>query len=202
MVKQKSLRIPDDLDKINEDDRKQKNISSENDYYLQALEHFHKCKKLEESASMKPIILRYSGTCLKCKQPVDAGQWALYGRGVGVVCMDCYIERIGDKPLIAKFLKMRELDQTVKALRHEALKLADKVEVLQFASKLDAVFKKDEEMRNLVFSYLRQGAAAENERVNLEDIVRAQQELQALLNDLKSFFEKRIKTKNIIPIES
>ncbi len=201
MVTQKILRLPEDLIQALENDVKQKGLPSENEYMIQALRHFITCTKTDESASMKLIVLRYDATCLKCRKHVEVGQWALYGKGVGIICMDCYVERVGDKATVAKFLKMREYAQSIKALRLEGDRLADRVEVLVFAGKLDEFLKKSQQTRDLAMQYMKQPFAKDEEQQKaLEDLIRSEQEQDALLKDLSTFFEKRIKPKKWLQI--
>lgn len=200
MPTQKILRLPEDLIQALENDVKQKGLPSENEYMIQALRHFITCTKTDESASMKLIVLRYDATCLKCRKHVAVGQWALYGKGVGIICMDCYVERVGDKATVAKFLKMREYTQSIKALKLEGDRLADRVEVLVFADKLTEFFKKSQELRDLAMQYMKQPFATDKERQAFEDLVRSEQEQDALLKDLSQFFEKRIKPKKWLQI--
>lgn len=201
MVTQKILRLPEDLVQALENDVKQKGLPSENEYMIQALRHFITCTKTDESASMKLIVLRYDATCLKCHKHVAVGQWALYGKGVGIICIDCYVERIGDKATVAKFLKNREYDQSIRAMKREAERLADKVEVLVFAGKLDEYLKKFDELRVLGLQYMKEPFAKEEEQQKAtENLIRAEDELKPLLADLKNFWEKRIKPKKWLQI--
>jgi len=201
VVREAHLRLPDDLAQALTDDVKQKGLPSENEYMIQALRHFLKCTKTDESASMKLIVLRYATTCLKCHHSIEAGKWALYGKGIGAICIDCYVERIGDKATVAKFLKNREYDQTIKAMKREAERLADKVEVLVFAGKLDEYLKKFEELRILGLQYMKQPFVKEEEQQKAtENLLRVEEELKPLLTELTNFWEKRIKPKKWLQI--
>jgi len=197
---QKNIRISEQLAQAIENDTKHKGLQSENEWLTKACQHFLDCTKSDEQAAMKLIVLRYATSCIKCHKPIPDGQWALYGRGIGAVCMDCYIERVGDKATVAKFLKMRELSHVVKALKSEADRLADKTEVLVFADKLSELIKKDQELRELVMTYLRQPFVKDEERQILEDILRTETDEQTLLNDVAAFFEKRIKPKKWLQV--
>src|SRR4030042_641296 len=153
---QKNMRISEQLAQAIENDTKHKGFASENEWLIKASQHLRDCTKSDEQAAMKLIILRYATSCIKCHKPIPEGQWALYGRGIGAVCMDCYIERVGDKATVAKFLKMRELSHTVKALKSEAERLADNTEVLVFAGKLDDFLKKAQQVRDLAMQYMKE----------------------------------------------
>jgi len=150
MTERVTVRLNRKLRKACEQDGKQRELSSFNEYVVRALEHYLTCSKLELSAQMRLIVLKYDGKCLRCGNEVKAGNWALYGRGVGVVCMDCYIERIGDKALVAKYLKIREFKQVEKALKSECERLAQDLEDYRLIARM----KELETKNNRTIMYL------------------------------------------------
>jgi hypothetical protein len=194
MTKEKKLRIDDKLAEKLETDAKQKNIS-ENEWLTQATQHYLECKKADESGNMKLIVLRYDGHCLKCGEKVEHGNWALYGRGVGIICMDCYVGKIGDRALIAKYLKMREYEKIKKALQNEVERLADKVEVFQAGEKLQALSEQWEKLTKLVQDYLTTGLGRPEEKELFEEIIREKVITEALIRDVEDFIKRYVQTR-------
>lgn len=192
-MKRKGFRLSDDLEKQILKDQKEKRIESENQYIIDALKHFLSCKKLETTGAMKLIILKYPSHCLKCGNKINVGDYALWGRGIGAICMDCYVVRIGDKPLIVKFLKMRELKQLIKALNDEANRLGDKVEEGQLYEKMEQMFQDSSEIHKLVMSYLREGLGTEKEKKELEEIIRLREKEFQILRDIEDFLQRKMK---------
>jgi len=182
-------------DAISRDWRQQKGIDSENQYVIKALEHFLICKDGMSSSQMRLIVLQYPAKCMRCHQHIDAGNWALYGRGVGAICMDCYVERIGDKALVAKFLKMREYKQIVKALQKEAERLAVKVEVGKVAEYVEEMKEKTKIIYARLMSYFR-AMGNINERQELEELMRVIKEQEKIMELVKNFFERKVKSKS------
>lgn len=192
----KTYRVPEKLIGKVQRDMKEQGIISENEYVLQAMQHFLECKKADVTQSMKLIVLKYDGKCLKCNNKVAAGNWAYYGRGVGIVCLDCSVLKgHGDKALVAKYLKSREFAHLIKSLRSEADRLADKVEIFTMGDKLASWKKKSLEVKELVFKYLTELQGTDRERQVLEEIARQSKREDELLRDIESFFERHIKIK-------
>ena len=165
-------------------------LPSLNEYVIQALEHFLTCSKLEPSERMRLIVLKYDGKCLRCKHVVKAGNWALYGRGVGIVCMDCYVERIGDKALVAKYLKLREWQQISKALKSECERYAQELEDFRLFDKLKGMDEKVDTLSKAMMQYLSEKLGSPDEQQALEDIIRELKELRALTTTIRERYKK------------
>jgi hypothetical protein len=195
MTARKEIRISDPLIPKIELDIKQRGIASENDWYIAAIEHFLSCKKLEHAEGMKLLVLRYPAVCLKCNKPIEAGQWGLYGRGVGVICIDCYIEKLGDKAVIAKHMKMRELTQINKALTAENERLADRLEILTYADKLTQLHEMTKEQRDLIFQYIKEPFPTDTEKQRFEEIMQHAEKQDALVRDLEQQLQKHMRYK-------
>lgn len=195
MSERVNLRLNSKLKKVCEQDAKQKDVPSFNEYVVRALEHFLTCSKLELSAQMRLIVLKYDGKCLKCGNVVKAGNWALYGRGVGVVCMDCYIERIGDKALVAKYLKVREWKQILKALQSECERYAQDLEDFKLFERLKGMDETVEKLNKAVMLYLSEKIGTSKEQEALEDVVRQLKELRALTDTIRELYKKLSKRK-------
>jgi len=195
MSSKKTYRLPKRLADAVSRDYKQQGMDSENQYVIKALEHFLICKDGMSQSQMKLIVLQYPANCKRCDKHIEAGNWALYGRGVGAICMDCYVEKIGDKALIAKWLKMRELKQVVKALRAEAERLAVNVEVGKVAEYIEKMKEKTTIMYSRLMSYFR-AMGNIDERQQLEELMRVIKEQEKTMELVKNFFERKVKSKS------
>lgn len=192
MVKTKTPRISDKLADNIEKDAKQRGLP-ENEWMTKAFEHFLICKKTDDTAPMKLIVLRYPANCLRCKGKISAGEWALYGRGVGAVCIDCYVERIGDKALIAKYLKLREWKQILKAVKAECEKFAQRLEGYQLTDKVRILETQFNDLNAETIKYLKEKIGTAEESKALENVVRATEKLKQTINEVRAFFEKLLK---------
>lgn len=191
------FRMTKELKDAIEKDAKQGSFPSMNEWLTEAAKHFLECKKAYQASSMRLIVLKYSGYCLnpKCKRKVEVGEWAYYGRGVGIICLDCFIERLGDKAVIAKYMKMRELRHMIKVFQAELGRLADKLDIYATADKLDELHKQATELKNLCFRYLKECVGRPEEQKALEEVIRATQKELEMLHNMEEFFAKRLKRK-------
>ena len=193
---EKKARISDTLAASIEKDTKEQGLASENEWMINAFEHFLTCKKTEQIAGMKLMVLKYDGHCIKGDHEVKAGDWAYYGRGVGVICLDCAISQgLGDKTLVTKYLKLREYQRLVKALKNEADRLADKVEGLTVADRFENIEKMNADLHKLVMGYLKGEFANDKERNILEEIEKLSAKLSEALNEFEQFMERVLQIK-------
>lgn len=190
----KSFRLSRKLLRLAEEDAKIKGKASLTDYLIEALEHFLKCKETEVSNVMKLIILKYDGTCLKCKRKVEAGSYALYGRGLGIICLDCHVERVGDRTTVAKYLRNRELDKVTSALKREADTLAEKVEVFRTIEKLENVADSSKKTEELIDKYLKSGLASREETELFLEIKEGRKKTERLNEEVRKFIERYLRS--------
>jgi hypothetical protein len=188
-----SLRLPDKLFKALEDDMNQRKVKSFSEELIQALEHFLKCHATEEANMMKLIILRYKANCLKCHRKIDAGEYAIYGRGVGAICLDCHVQRVGDKTAIAKYLRNRELDKVYHALKRECETLAERVEVFRTLDKFESIVEAQKSVNELIEKYLKSGLATPEEQNILLELKERKKSLEALEEEVRKFMERYLK---------
>lgn len=194
MVEEIKGRISKKLKKAIEQDAKQKGIDSLNEYYTKALEHFLTCNKFEPSMKLREWLLNYDDTCRKCKRTVKAGEWALWGKdAMGnsiVICMDCYITRVGDKATVAKFMKIREWNYTLKALKKECERYAQEHENNQLRHKREELEIKNAEVNKLILQYITAKVGTSEEQRAWEEIIRKHKEEDELMNNIKEFLQK------------
>jgi len=189
----RSLRLADKLLKSLEEDMKQRNVKTINEEITQALEHFLKCHASDEAQMMKLIILRYKAKCLKCGREVEAGEYAIYGRGVGAICLDCHVQRVGDKTSVAKYLRNRELDKVFHALKRECETLAERVEVFRTVDKFETILQAQKNVNELIEKYLKSGLASPQEQELLLELKERKKNLESLEEDVRKFIEKYLK---------
>ena len=190
----KAFRLPEKLLKACEDDLKQRGVKDFTQYTREALEHFLKCHDAEPSQAMKLIILKFDGKCLKCGGKVTSGSYALWSRGVGVVCLDCHIQRVGDKTSVAKYLRNRELDKVANALKRECDLLAEKVEVFRTVDKLEGLIEGRKRSEELIDKYLKSGLATPEEEELLMKFKEQGLEIAKLGEEVRRFIERYLKT--------
>ncbi|MCD6418484.1 hypothetical protein J7M00_06860 [bacterium] len=79
----------------------------------------------------KQIAVKYPTTCVFCGKPINRGEVAMWAKGVGVAHLGCYYEKVlnstGDKTIAKKYLKIKELEHTIKGLKQQADELANVV---------------------------------------------------------------------------
>lgn len=198
MTVRKQYVLDDDLAKRIEEDAKQQNFESETAYVVTAIEHFLKCKKAEVSQAMHLIVTQYDGSCLKCGHKVERGSFVWYGKGVGLVCLDCWIEKLGDKAVVAKYLKMRELKITIVALTKEADRLAEKVEAFKAVDKLEALYEKIDRIIELERKFLTEKIGTPEEKQVWDELVRMKLEGKEALRDVREFLRQFVERKKWI----
>jgi hypothetical protein len=189
----RSLRLADKLLKALEEDMKQRNVKTLNEEIIDALTHFLKCHSTDEAQMMKLIILRYKAKCLKCGREVEAGEYAIYGRGVGAICLDCHVQRVGDKTSVAKYLRNRELDKVFHALKRECETLAERVEVFRTVDKFETILQAQKNVNELIEKYLKSGLASPQEQELLLELKERKKNLESLEEDVRKFIEKYLK---------
>ena len=173
----------------------------------EALKHFSECKGTDQTQAMKLILTKYDGHCLKCKdeqgQPTKIPQasWALYGKGVGLICMDCFVQRIGDKSEVAKYLKNRHLDRITKALTKEADRLAETIESYQPMEKITRLSEQQSKLNLLVEQYLRSKVGSPEEKQALDEVLKENETTKQLIRDsemlLRDLLEMRRRKKKV-----
>lgn len=197
MSERTTLRLPVKLGKAIDRDFKQMGLPSKNEWLINACEHYLGCKKADATAKMKLIVLQWSAPCKRCGNEVKAGNWALYGRsatGGIVICMDCYVERIGDKALIAKYLKLREWEQISKALKAQCEMYAQRLEGYQLTDNIKELHKQTSDIHAKIMDFIKKVGTAEEAKA-LEDVVRMARKQLETIGNIQDFIEKLWKRK-------
>jgi len=189
------LRLDDNL--IAQIEQKRGNLT-QNEYIRNALEHFITCnKEKEEIPALRPIISKFRGKCSKpnCGKTVEIGEPCYWAKGI-IVCMDCMIQKgLGDKTLIIKYLKTRELNRTLKALENECDRLANQIENLTIGDRLEKLISQINERNNLLYKYLTEAMPSDKEKECLEELKRLSEKEKQMIRDLEIFMESKLNIK-------
>ena len=104
--------------------------------YYAGTERINIVDKEIEKIEGKWITLKYPGRCTICGKELKPGEVAYYEKyhysdkttKTRLICEKCYYsERITDKALVEKYLKVREYRKIIQALKKQADELADRV---------------------------------------------------------------------------
>jgi len=137
---------------------------------------------------MRLIILRYPAKCLKCGCELPPNTWAMYGKGVGAVCLDCFIEKLGDKAIVKKIMKLKELKFMLKALQKQVDQKSDELRKLNFLEIIEGMWKGDGELHKLVVDFMKAGFdKPENVRKTMDELDRLITRQLAILEETKLF---------------
>lgn len=178
---------------------------SENEFVIQAIRHFVTCKAETVKAAefqgpgLKSIITKYEGKCSKCGNYIPTGSQAWYGRTEKgtrpiLVCLDCMVLGMADKTLAKKFIKVKELQATIRGLN----KIADELAETVFDPN---ILKRQEQFQSLVSNaieryekYLQVGTP-EGEKNLLEEVLHVVKEAQRIEKGLDDFLYLQISKK-------
>lgn len=176
-------------------DSNQRGFRDRTEYITEAIKHFQKCKEKESSQAMKPIITKYPGKCLKCGHDIEVNSWAMFGRGVGLICMDCLVLKLGDKTIVAKYLKNRELERVAKVLKEECDHLAGKVEELQILNKAEDLKNQQEQAIKTVLDFLTHNIGTPEENKALEEFLRQLKDGKRIIMDMDEFIKNFVRNR-------
>ena len=167
-MKRESFRVSEELVKKIDTYVKQRGISK-TDLFTSALVHFFTCTRVEPSFQLRLIPLRYEASCLLCRKKLEVGAYAMYARGTGAICVDCHQKRFGDKGSVRKYMKVIELDYTLKNLKIQCDEKAEQLRTFSLYEKIQELFDGDIKIRTLLYEFLREGFADPEQRKVLED---------------------------------
>ena len=168
---------------------------SMSDLINEAIDHWFRCDIGEPVATMKLILLRYPADCKKCEKHLEAGTWALWGRGFGAICLDCYIKRIGDKTLITKELKVRQLKHMQKVLEEEIEGMFAKYSDYSAFQEIDKTGQLIQELHDIIMDYLKQNIGSPEEIKVLEEVLKFINDAKTRLADIADWLMKPRKKK-------
>lgn len=134
----KAVKIDDDAYKLIED-ISNKTKASITELVTRAIKIVYGSEETSKEVTSyveKIISLKYPATCRRCSKQLSEADLAAYVKYVFsdnttktvIYCLDCYHEtRITDKTLAKLYLKKKELERTVKALKAEADRITKEI---------------------------------------------------------------------------
>jgi len=85
------------------------------------------------------VILQHPSKCALCGRELREGYHVKFFDNLGHVCLRCYYTKFYAKALADKYLKKKELEATIKALRKEADRLAVEIEKKRLALDINTI---------------------------------------------------------------
>jgi len=95
---------------------------------------------------MEDVILQEESKCALCNRPLKQGYRVKWIENLGHICLRCYFNRFYDKSLADKYLKKRELEATIRALRRKADELTEEIEKKQVILNIHRISKELNEL--------------------------------------------------------
>lgn len=124
-------------------DMKLKGIESKTEWGLNAFDHFVESDKTAPKLKpMKRIIAPIDWQCMKCKKKGKVGEYIMYGTG-GVMCPDCWVERLGDKRTADLIMTKRELKYDNKALKNETERRIQELMQIKYVMLIKEAYEQD-----------------------------------------------------------
>jgi len=189
MTKRFEVRLDEDFFKKIEAETK-KEGKSINQTMLDLMEKgFKYADKTEDQVpAMRLILLKYPARCLKCGKDLPPQTWAMYGKGVGAVCVNCFIEKLGDKAIVMKVMRLKELKWTMKALERQVELKSDELRKLDFLEVIVKMRNGYGEIHKLVLEYLKTGFdKSDKEKEALDELERLIEKQWAIIEEAKLF---------------
>lgn len=186
MTKRFEVRLDEDLFKKIEAEAT-KEGKSVNQMMLDLLEKGF-MQEQDQVPAMRLILLKYPARCLKCGCELPPQTWAMYGKNVGAVCLDCFIEKLGDKAIVKKVMKLKELKWTIKALESQLELKSDELRKLDFLVIINDMWKGYGELRKLVVDYMKAGFdKPEKAKEQMDELERLIQKQWAIIEEARLF---------------
>lgn len=142
----------------------------------------------DQVPAMRLILLKYPTRCLKCQHDLPAQTWAMYGKGVGAICVECFIEKLGDKAIVKKVMRLKELRWTIKALEKQVDLKSDELRKLDFLQVIITMRNGYGEIHKLVMDYLKTGfEKPEREKKAMDELERLIEKQWAIIEEARLF---------------
>jgi uncharacterized C2H2 Zn-finger protein len=211
-----TFKLEEDLIKFVKEQAKAKNMEY-SDFLRECIEHYVSCKvktkEEQEEISLKPIITKYDGYCVKCNRLIPMGSEALYGKDRDgktiLICPVCNAKSGFSEADAKIYLKLFKYKRIVKGLKDMADKLCEQIESLDMINKFYEFYAKADKYTELILNYLRTPIPNDEERKRFEETLRFINDLKALMKDYEAFIisttqkrkRKNIEQKEKIPYE-
>ena len=191
----KHFRISEKICKDFEDEAKRKDKSL-SELANDAFEHYLTCKKTERTARLIEIPLKYSTTCLRCKRKLEQGTWVFWGRGVGVICGDCFATRYGNKAIAHLIVREKELRHAIKALTQEIDEKAGQLRNFNFYEIIERLYQENQETIKLANQFLKEDFDKPDKAdATLEQLIAKMIEIKTVLDEATEFMRVPLKPK-------
>jgi len=95
---------------------------------------------------IEDVILQENSRCALCNRPLKQGYRVKWIENLGHICLRCYFNRFYDKSLADKYIKKRELEATIRALRKKADELVAEIEKKQAILNIHKINKELQEL--------------------------------------------------------
>jgi len=188
VTKKISIRFDDSLFKKIEAEVQRTGKSISEVIHLLVEQGFKYSDKAEDFPEMRLILLKYHAKCLKCGCDLPPQTWAMYGKGVGAVCIDCFIEKLGDKAMVKKIMRLKELKWSIKALERQVELKSNELRKLEFLEIINDMWKGYGEIHKLVLEYLKTGFnKPDKETKALDELERLIEKQWAIIEEARLF---------------
>ena len=191
----KHFRISEKICKDFEDEAKRKDKSL-SELANDAFEHYLTCKATEKASRLLLIPLRYESKCLHCKKLLEVGSWAYWGRGTGVICLDCFATRYGNKAIANLTVKEKELRHAIKALTQEIDEKAGQLRNFNFYEIIERLYQENQETIKLANQFLKEDFDKPDKAdATLEQLIAKMIEIKTVLDEATEFMRVPLKPK-------
>jgi len=139
---------------------------------------------------LEDVILQEASKCALCNKPLKKGYRVKFAENIGHICLRCYFTRFYDKSLADKYLKKRELEATIRALRRKADELTEEIEKKQVVLNIHKINKELNELISIL-KELRNYPELYNEKY--EDLFDKLDRIEEMLSGVIIVLEKEFK---------
>lgn len=99
---------------------------------------------------IEDVILQEESRCALCGRQLKAGYRVKWIENLGHICLRCYFNRFYDKSLADKYIKKKELEATIRALRKKADELTEEIEKKQVILNIHRINKELQEIISML----------------------------------------------------
>lgn len=189
MTKRFEVRFDDEFFKKIEAEAKHTGKSI-NEAIRELIDKGFKFEKEDQVKEMRLILLRYPARCLKCGKDLPKNTWAMWGKGVGAICTDCLIEKLGDKAIVKKIMKLKELQWAIKAFEKTLHEKTEQLRQFNFYEVIDQMHKGYGEIHKLIMEYLKTGfEKPDEEKKAMDELEKLIQKQWAIIEEAQLFIK-------------
>jgi hypothetical protein len=193
-------------------------FANDSDAIRDIIESKRKLSKSDDKDKPGMILIKtkYPGkcigeSCIRKDRSILAGEFAYYGKGVGLMCIECNdkLEDGGDKDLVKKRLRLRYYERLLKQVKEQVDVKLQELEVLQLPEKASSIIEIDKKLAITMDEYIRkeidpnlEDPQAHKEKVKLLDtVIATHMDAERAVKDVNLLLEQTLKKKRRKPIE-